>query len=115
VVVPVHARKIIKPKVLESILDQAGLNADDLREHLQGATTRKREYTVVLIPEPEEGGYSVIVPALTGCVTQGETMEEAIAMAQDAIAGWIMVAQKHGEEVPEETQHPISVTIKVEA
>lgn len=76
---------------------------------------RKREYTIVLIPEPEEGGYSVVVPSLPGCVTQGETIEEAIAMAQDAIAGWITVAEKHGEPIPEETQHPISVTISVAA
>ena len=76
---------------------------------------KKREYTIVLIPEPEEGGYSVIVPALPGCVTQGETVEEAIAMAQDAIAGWIAVAEEHGEPIPEEEQHPISVTISVAA
>lgn len=76
---------------------------------------RKREYTIVLIPEPEEGGYSVVVRSLPGCVTQGETIEEAIAMAQDAIGGWITVAEKHGEPIPEETQHPISVTISVAA
>ncbi|MDP2936156.1 MAG: type II toxin-antitoxin system HicA family toxin [Dehalococcoidia bacterium] len=34
VVVPVHARKIIKPKVLQSILDQAGLGADELKDRL---------------------------------------------------------------------------------
>ena len=44
-------------------------------------------YAIILIPEPEEGGYSVIVPALPGCVSQGETVEEAIAMARDAIEG----------------------------
>ena len=42
------------------------------------------KYTVVLIPE-EEGGYSVEVLALPGCVTQGETREEAIVMAKEAI------------------------------
>lgn len=62
-----------------------------------------RSYTIVLVPEPEEGGYSVIVPALPGCVTQGETVEEAIAMAKDAIEGWMAVAKKHGEPIPEET------------
>jgi predicted RNA binding protein YcfA (HicA-like mRNA interferase family) len=34
VVVPIHARKIIKPKVLQSILEQAGLSADELRDLL---------------------------------------------------------------------------------
>ncbi|TEU04674.1 MAG: type II toxin-antitoxin system HicB family antitoxin, partial [Dehalococcoidia bacterium] len=42
------------------------------------------KYTVIIVPE-EEGGYSVEVPALAGCYTQGETREEAIAMAKEAI------------------------------
>lgn len=76
---------------------------------------KERHYTVILIPEPEEGGYSVLIPALPGCVTQGETVEEAIAMAQDAIAGWIQVAEKHGEPVPEEQERPQVVTVRVAA
>ena len=76
---------------------------------------RPRQYTIVLIPEPEDGGYSVIVPALPGCVTQGETPEEAVAMAQDAIAGWIAVAEKHGETVPEEREHPQALLVTVAA
>ena len=76
---------------------------------------RSRQYTIVLIPEPEDGGYSVIVPALPGCVTQGETPEEAVAMAQDAIAGWIAVAEKHGETVPEEREHPQALLVTVAA
>lgn len=76
---------------------------------------KQRQYTIVLIPEPEEGGYSVLVPALPGCVTQGETVEEAVAMAQDAIAGWIAVAEKHGEPVPEEHEQPRTLTVNVAA
>ena len=76
---------------------------------------RPRQYTIVLIPEPEDGGYSVIVPALPGCVTQGETPEEAVAMAQDAIAGWIAVAEKHGEAVREEREHPQALLVTVAA
>lgn len=38
-----------------------------------------REYEVVLTPEAE-GGFSVAVPALPGCVSQGETREEALSM-----------------------------------
>ncbi len=74
-----------------------------------------RQYTIVLIPEPEEGGYSVLVPALPGCVTQGETVEECMAMAQDAIAGWIAVADKHGEPVPEEHEPPRTIIVQVAA
>ncbi len=57
------------------------------------------QYPIILIPA-EEGGYTVLVPDLPGCVTQGETVEEAFEMAKDAIAGWIEVALEYKEEVP---------------
>jgi predicted RNase H-like HicB family nuclease len=43
---------------------------------------------VLLAPEPE-GGFSVAVPALPGCFTQGETEEEALANAREAAAAWL--------------------------
>jgi len=46
-------------------------------------------------PEPE-GGFTVNVPALPGCVTYGEMFEEAMAMVDDAIAGWLAVARDEG-------------------
>lgn len=47
---------------------------------------RKQVYNYTVIFEPaEEGGYVVHVPALPGCATQGNTFEEAEAMAKDAI------------------------------
>ena len=44
-------------------------------------------YTVVLIPEDD--GYVVHVPALPGCATQGESVEDALAIAEDAIRVWL--------------------------
>jgi predicted RNase H-like HicB family nuclease len=44
-----------------------------------------RDYTVILTPEPEARGYSVTVLALPEVATQGETVEEALAMAREAI------------------------------
>ena len=44
-------------------------------------------YTVVLLPDPDEGGFVAYVPALPGCVTQSETLDEGLAMAKDAIDG----------------------------
>ena len=43
---------------------------------------------VILAPE-EEGGFSVAVPALPGCYTQGETVEEALANAREAAEAWL--------------------------
>ena len=60
------------------------------------------KYTIILVPE-EEGGYSVEVPALPGCFTQGETKEEAIAMAKEAIELYLESCKAHGESIRQET------------
>jgi len=51
-----------------------------------GFKARQYEYTVLLNPDDEDGGYTVTVPALPGVVTQGDTLDEALAMAREAIA-----------------------------
>jgi antitoxin HicB len=61
-----------------------------------------RRYTVVLIPDPDEGGYTVTVPALPGLVAQGDSRQEALAMAREAIAFHLECLTEEGEEVPEE-------------
>lgn len=73
------------------------------------------DYTIILYPDPEEGGYTVIVPALPGCVTQGETLEEAIAMAKDAIRLHIETLVEEGEPIPEEREHPQAIVISIAA
>lgn len=45
-----------------------------------------------VIHPAEEGGYWAEVPALPGCITEGETMEEVTANLKDAIEGWLEVA-----------------------
>lgn len=45
-----------------------------------------RRYTVVLTPEPDGSAYNVTVPALPGCFTWGNTVEEALEQAREAIA-----------------------------
>ncbi len=56
-------------------------------------------FNIVLRPEPE-GGFTVIVPALPGCVTYGRTLVEAKKMAKDAISGYVASLRKHNEPVP---------------
>ena len=70
------------------------------------------KYTVILVPE-EDGAYSVEVPALPGCYTQGETREEAINMAKEAIELYVESSVAHGEEVQEETIPPVIATVEV--
>ena len=50
--------------------------------------------------EPE-GGYTISVPSLPGCISYGKTFEEAIDMIKDAMAGWLAVAKEEGLPVPE--------------
>ena len=61
-----------------------------------------RRYTVVLIPEIEEGGYSVTVPALPGLFTQGDTQAEALVAAREAIAFHLECLADEGEPIPDE-------------
>jgi len=67
----------------------------------------------VLLQEETEGGYSVSVPALEGCQTQGETVEEALAMAIDAIEGNLAVRVERGMEVPGEDLRIIVASVEV--
>ncbi len=55
-------------------------------------------YRIILRPEPE-GGYTVTVSALPGCVTYGSTLEEANAMAGDAVRACLESMRKHAEPV----------------
>jgi predicted RNase H-like HicB family nuclease len=74
-------------------------------------------YTVVIHPaDPDETGFWAEVPALPGCFTQGETIEEVIANAKDAISGFVQVLIDEGEPVPVEppkSVQPFSAPLKV--
>jgi len=74
-----------------------------------------KNYTYTVHVEPaQEGGYVATVPALPGCHTQGETWEEAMSMAREAIQGFIEALVSAGEPVPEEGQS-ITSHLTVEA
>jgi antitoxin HicB len=74
-----------------------------------------RRYTIILEPDLEEGGYTVTVPALPGCITQGETVEQCIERAREAIEGYIASLEPDGLPIPEETERPQMITINVAA
>lgn len=58
-----------------------------------------RSYRVILRKEPE-GVYTAFVPAFTNCITWGENVEQAIAMAKEAIEGCIEVLEEKGLPIP---------------
>jgi predicted RNase H-like HicB family nuclease len=58
-------------------------------------------YTFIMLFEPaEEGGYVVTCPALPGLVTEGDTMEEAREMAEDALRGYLETIREDGLPIP---------------
>jgi len=59
-------------------------------------------YRIELLPS-EEGGYAVRIPDLPGCLSQGDTAEEAVEMIRDAQRGWLAVTLENGQSVPEPT------------
>jgi antitoxin HicB len=58
-------------------------------------------YRVLLTPEPE-GGFTVMVPTLPGCITYGETIDECIDNAKEAIELYIESLEADGEVIPTE-------------
>ena len=73
----------------------------------------KAEYTVILEPNQDEPGYMATVPALPGCVSVGESMDDALDNVKDAIQLWIEMARKKGDPVPEDFTVVSKVTIGV--
>ena len=74
-------------------------------------TRSEHTYTVVIHPaSASEGGFWAEVPALPGCNTQGETYQETITNAREAIEGYLKMLVKAGEPIPVESQ-PKSKTI----
>ena len=61
-------------------------------------------YTVLLHKNSQVGGYSVIVPELPGCFSQGATLKEALENAKEAIALHLEGLLEEGEEIPEEKE-----------
>ncbi|PIR04958.1 MAG: antitoxin HicB [Candidatus Liptonbacteria bacterium CG11_big_fil_rev_8_21_14_0_20_35_14] len=56
-------------------------------------------FNVILKPEPE-GGFTVLVPSLPGCITYGKDLEEAKKMSKEAILAYIQSIKKRGDNIP---------------
>ena len=57
----------------------------------------------VHLHKEDEGGYTVIVPALPGCITYGEDVDEAISMAKEAIELYVAELKDRGEDIPDDS------------
>ena len=72
-----------------------------------------RRYSVVIVWDTDTRQYAVSVPALPGCYTLGDSMEEALANARDAIRLYLEDVQACGEPLPEEQVAPRVATVEV--
>ena len=61
----------------------------------------KLPYRIELVPDADEGGFAVTFPDLPGCLSSGETVEEAYRNAEDAKREWLTAAIEEGMPVPE--------------
>jgi len=75
--------------------------------------TKIYQYTVIL-ESAEEGGYTAIVPALPGCITEGDTFEQSLKMIQEAISLYLESLKAHNEPIPIEDKPSIATEVKVE-
>ncbi|MGI6076389.1 MAG: type II toxin-antitoxin system HicB family antitoxin [Pyramidobacter sp.] len=66
----------------------------------------KLAYPACFYPcEETKGAYTVVVPDLPGCVTQGKDLADAIFMAQDAASGWLLDELEDGKAAPLASRH----------
>ncbi len=56
---------------------------------------------ISILPAEEGGGYLIEFPDLPGCISDGDTIDEAITNGKDAICCWIETAKLHGDEIPQ--------------
>jgi len=76
---------------------------------------RTFRYKIQIRPETD-GTYTVIVPALPGCLTFGDSIEEAIEMAKEAIELYIESLAARGKEIPlEEDRIETTITVKAKS
>jgi predicted RNase H-like HicB family nuclease len=76
---------------------------------LEQLGTQRMKIKAIIHPA-EEGGYWAEVPALPGCITEGDTLEEVMANLKDAIAGWLDVANSRSV-VESADQHVVEIAV----
>jgi len=73
----------------------------------------KKYYKVIFDPQ-EEGGYTVTVPSLPGCISEGDTYDQALANIKEAIVLYLESLQADGLPIPEENHLILEVEVLYE-
>jgi antitoxin HicB len=80
-------------------------------------TQLTRTYSLIVEHHAEDGGYLASFPALPGCHSWGDTYEEAVVNAEEALLGFLEALEKNGEPIPVEPvpdrEVSLGVTVKL--
>ncbi|MDZ4764003.1 MAG: type II toxin-antitoxin system HicB family antitoxin [Chloroflexota bacterium] len=58
-------------------------------------------YTLEIIPDPDDGGWVILVKELQGCMTQADHWEDILPLIEDAKRRWLETALDHNDPIPE--------------
>ena len=72
-------------------------------------------YTAIFEPDEKEGGFTVTIPSLPGCISEGDTFEEALRNIKEAASLYIEVMQEKKREIPQEEKGVVIAPIEVTA
>ncbi|MFZ3129513.1 MAG: type II toxin-antitoxin system HicB family antitoxin [Desulfosporosinus sp.] len=61
----------------------------------------ENRFRIILDLDEENGGFTVTVPALPGCITEGDTIEEALINAKEVIKGYLKALEIQGRPLPQ--------------
>jgi predicted RNase H-like HicB family nuclease/DNA-binding Xre family transcriptional regulator len=78
-------------------------SADEILELGVDTGSNRLIYPAIFSPCEDKDGYTVVVPDLPGCVTEGDTLADAFAMVIDAASGWVLGEIRDGNSIPDAT------------
>ena len=76
-------------------------------------THRVYQYTAVFEPDSNIGGFTVTIPALPGCISEGSNFEEALENIQEAASLYVEVMKKHEGEIMREEKGVVIAPVEV--
>mgnify|MGYP000537267588 CR=1 FL=1 len=103
-------------KQVQTKIDEKNSTEADKLKHVryadlsEGKYVSKEKYDSELTPFEEAEGYTVVIPDLPGCVTEGHDLTNATEMAIDAAGGWVLDELENGHAVPDSSS-PASITV----
>ena len=81
---------------------------------MKGKITQKiYQYTAVFEPDENAGGFTVTIPSLPGCISEGDTFEEALANIKEAASLYIEVMQEKKFAIPQEEKGVVIAPVEV--